>query len=297
MGLGNGLAIRKTEDSRIVNVFSTQFQWLNRSAPRMRHNMGKKILVIGGAGGIGKKVSKALLENGHVPILADLNQERLRKAAEELGRDTRHFQVDVRNEASVAKLVSEVVSAAGRIDSLFALHGVTSGREEVFKRSLAEWKFVLDTNLTGTFLCIKHAAPVMIRQASGGCIVALTTTRAKPEDAPYYSSKIGIEGLVATSAEDLKKYRIGVFVVSPGGYLSTDFHDHSYELMKYPNFVPDEEMRSQRRAIKPDVVVPLLLHLSEKIHLDLAGKKITAIDWNEANGLGHEEWYSNENAV
>lgn len=259
--------------------------------------MGKTVLVIGGAGGIGQTVSKALVENGHLPVLADVNEERLRKAALEIGRDTLHFQVDVRNEASVAKLVDEVVSTTGRIDSLFAVHGVTAGREMVFKRSLEEWQFVLDTNLTGTFLCIKHVAPVMIRQASGGCIAALTTTRAKPEDAPYYTSKMGIEGLTATASEDLKKYNIGVFVVSPGGYLSTDFHDHSYELMKYPNFVSDEKMRTQRKTIKPDVLVPLLLYLNEKVPLDLAGTKITAIDWNEANGLGREVWYYNQEAV
>lgn len=250
----------------------------------------KTILVVGGGGGIGRAISKAFHEKGNRIVLADLNGERLSKSAEELGRDTLHFAVDVRNEASVAQLIKDVVNETGRVDTLFAVHGVTGGKVPVFKSTLDEWKFVLETNLTGTFLCIKHVAPVMVNQASG-CIVALTTSRARPGDASYYSSKMGIEGVVGTAALDLKQNGVGVYVVAPGGYLSTDFHDHSYELMKYDDFISDREMRNERIAIRPEVVVPLFLHLSDKVPLELVGKKITAIDWNEEHGLGREVWY------
>ena len=250
----------------------------------------KTILIVGGGGGIGRAVSKVFHEKGNRIVLADLNEERLSKAAEELGSDTLHFEVDVRNETSVARLIGNVVNATGRIDSMFAVHGVTGGKVPVFKSSLDEWKFVLETNLTGTFLCIKHVAPVMVNQASG-CIVALTTSRARAGDASYYASKMGIEGVVGTSALDLKQNGVGVYVVAPGGYLSTDFHDHSFELMKYADFISDREMRNERIAIRPEVVVPLFLHLSDKIPLELAGEKITAIDWNEEHGLGRKVWY------
>jgi NAD(P)-dependent dehydrogenase (short-subunit alcohol dehydrogenase family) len=255
----------------------------------------KTILVVGGAGGVGQTVSKAFCEEGNRVVVADVNLERLRSVAKEIGRDTLHFQVDVKNEDSVSKLVQDVVRETGRIDSLFAVHGVTHGKLPVYERSLQEWEFVLGINLTGTFLCIKHVAPVMIRQKKG-CIVALTTSRARPDDAPYYTSKMGIEGLVGTAALDLKDQGVGVFVVAPGGYLSTSFHDHSYELMKYDNFITDNEMREQQRAIKPEVVVPLFLHLNENVPLDLVGKKITAIDWNEQHGLGRETWYYQKTA-
>ena len=250
----------------------------------------KTIVVVGGAGGVGQTVSKAFSEKGNRVVIADLSRERLLKAAEDLGHDTLHFEVDVRNEASVARLVKDVVNATGRIDSFFAVHGVTGGKVPIFERTLEEWKFILETNLTGTFLCIKHIAPVMVSQASG-CFVALTTSRARPEDAPYYTSKMGIEGVVGTAALDLKQKGVGLYVVAPGGYLSTDFHDHSYELLKYRNFIPDREMRGERTAIRPEVVVPLFFHLSDKVPLDLVGNKITAIDWNEEHGLGRDVWY------
>ena len=246
--------------------------------------------MVGGAGGVGQTVSRAFSEKGNRVVLADVNLERLRGVAKEIGRDTLHFQVDVKNEESVSKLIENVINETGRIDSLFAVHGVTQGKIPVYQRSLQEWEFVLGVNLTGSFLCIKHAAPFMIRQKKG-CIVALTTSRARPDDAPYYTSKMGIEGLVGSAALDLKDKGVGVYVVAPGGYLSTSFHDHSYELMKYDNFIPDNEMREHQRAIRPEVVVPLFLHLNENVPLDLVGKKITAIDWNEQHGLGREPWY------
>ncbi len=252
--------------------------------------MKKTVLVVGGAGGIGQTVSRALCERGNRVVLADVNLDRLRIVAKELGHDTLHFQVDVRDEQSVSQLIRDVVSATGTIDSLFAVHGVTQGKIPVYERTFQEWEFVIGVNLTGTFLCIKHDAPVMIRQKQG-CIVALTTSRARPEDAPYFASKMGIEGLVETAALDLKQQGVGAYVVAPGGYLSTSFHDNSFQLMKYDNFISDQEMRERQRAIKPDVVVPLFLHLTENIPLDLVGKKITAIDWNEQHGLGREEWY------
>jgi NAD(P)-dependent dehydrogenase (short-subunit alcohol dehydrogenase family) len=251
--------------------------------------MKKSVLIVGGAGGIGRTVARAFHEKGHQVILADLNEERLSKTSSELN-NIPFFQVDVRDEKSVAKLMKGAYSTHGRIDSVFAVHGVTAGNAPVFQRTLEEWEFVLGTNLTGTFLCIKHIAPYMIRQSTG-CIVALTTSRARPQDAPYYTSKMGIEGLVGTAAQDLVAHGIGVFVVAPGGYLSTNFHDHSYELMKYTNFVSDTEMRNQRKAIRPEVVVPVLTYLSDEVPLSIVGRKITAIDWNEEHGLGRENWY------
>lgn len=246
--------------------------------------------MVGGGGGLGGAAARGFLEAGFRVVLGDISQERVTKAAGSLGGDTLSFQVDVRKEESVAKLCSEVTSTLGRIDVLFNGHGVVTGHTLLHETDVEEWDFVLNTNLKGTFLCMKHVASTMVAQRSG-CIVNLTTNRGRAGRIPYTASKYGIEGLTEAAAEELKPWGVGVYAVAPGGYIDTRFHDNSHNLMPFKNFTPDEKMRKERRPIKPEVIVPLCLHLSEDRTLTLTGKKISAIDWNEQKGLGRDNWY------
>jgi len=179
------------------------------------------------------------------------------------------------------------------LDALFCLHGVVVGRTELKDLPYEEWKFVLDTNLNGTFLCMRHVIPKMLSQGGGGCVVNLTTTRARAGQSPYFSSKMGIEGLTAAAGEELKAFGIGVYVLSPGGYLLTDFHDNSYEIMPYTNYVTEEALRFQRKPLRPEMVVPVCIHLAEDRSLKLTGKRIDVPSWNEENGFGGlDKWYA-----
>ncbi|MGI0090170.1 MAG: SDR family oxidoreductase [Nitrososphaerales archaeon] len=251
-------------------------------------------LVTGGAGGFGSAVAKAILlqKKGYQVALADINLERVRSVAKSIGAGAHYFQVDVGNEDSVKKLFSGLAGITDRIDVLVSAHGLTAGKTGIQDVPLEEWNSALNTNLTGAFLCMKHVMPLMLKQSSG-CIINLTTGNpARKLTCTYIASKIGVEGLTTAVAEDVKDSHIGVYAVAPGGYTSTLFHDNSYQLMHFKNYVSSAELQRQSRGLKPEVIVPLCLHLIEDRTLGMTGKKIVALEWNKQNGLGADVWYA-----
>ena len=250
----------------------------------------KVALITGGGGGLGGAAARGFHGAGYQVVLADISTLRLEAVAQPLGKDTLAFQVNVQKEREVARLVKEVVDARGRIDALLTCHGVVTGHTLLHETDEAEWDFVVNTNLKGTFFCMKHAAPVLMRQRSG-CIVNLTTNTGRAGRVPYSASKYGIEGITESAAEELKPFRVGVYAVAPGGYVATPFHDNSYSLMPHKNYVPEADLIKSRKPLKPEVIVPLCLHLAEDRTLALTGRKISAPEWNEQHGLGKEIWY------
>ncbi|MBI4258884.1 MAG: SDR family oxidoreductase [Thaumarchaeota archaeon] len=250
----------------------------------------KVALIVGGGGGMGAAAARGFHEAGFKTALADISWERAQAVAKALGKDVLAFGTDVRSEQSVTKLVKRVLDSFERIDVLLASHGVVTGHTLVHNTDESEWDFVLDTNLKGTFLCMKHVAPIMIKQKSG-CILNLTTNRARAYRVPYSASKYGIEGVTEAAAEELKSFNIGVYALAPGGYVDTFFHDNSYRQLTYKNYAPEKELRKERKPLKPEVIVPLCLYLAQDASLALTGKKIDCLHWNEEHGLGRN-WYN-----
>lgn len=255
--------------------------------------MPKKVaLIVGGGGGFGGVLARALFQKGFRVVLADINLARLRAAADSLGGDTLYFQADLTKEESVISLFRDHLEATGRIDFLFLGHGLVTGRTLLKDTPLEEWELVLRTNMTGSFLCMRQAIPTMIKQSSG-CIINLATGDAgRKWSAPYMSSKWGIEALVACAAEEVRQSNIGVYAVAPGGYTATKFHDNSYEIRAFINYEPDEQTSARLKPLKPEVIVPLCLHLAEDASIAQTGKKIEALAWNEQNGLGRDVWFA-----
>lgn len=252
--------------------------------------MEKSILITGGAGGFGSVLARALVENGEYRVaLADIELERVKKTAESLGRDVAYYKLNASDEASVKELFS--VLGTKSLDAMVCAHGITTGRTSIQDVPLEEWNQVMSANLTGVFLLMKHCIPIMMRQSSG-CIINLTTGNpARKNSSTYVASKIGVEGLTAAASEDIKDLGVVAYTVSPGGYTATPFHDNSYRLFHYKNYVSAEQMQRERRGLKPEVIVPLCLHLIDKRPMDQTGKKLTALEWNKQNGLGQDNWY------
>ena len=251
----------------------------------------KVALISGGGGGFGRTVAKAFSDDGYRIALCDIDASRLKASADSLGHDTLVYEANLTNEADVEKMVKNTVQATGRIDFLFMSHGIVGGRTLLHEVSLDEWNSVVQTNLTGTFLCMKHVLPVMIGQRRGSIISLATGDSARKFSAPYIASKIGIEGLTVSVATEAREWNIGVYAVSPGGYANTLFHDHSYSLLHSKNYVPDEQLRRQVRAIEPEVILPFCKFAIKDDSLSLSGKTVNALDWNEQHGLGRDTWY------
>ena len=175
-----------------------------------------KIAIVTGAGsGIGKAVALALAREGYSVVLAGRRKEPLEAAASEVGQTNFHTLVvtaDVSDPASVRELFAKTKDAFGRLDLLFNNAG-TSGRAIPLEDlTYEQWKSIVDTNLSGTFLCTQEAFKIMKGQdPRGGRIInngSISAHSPRPNSAPYTASKHGVTGLTKVTSLDGRKYDI-----------------------------------------------------------------------------------------
>jgi NAD(P)-dependent dehydrogenase (short-subunit alcohol dehydrogenase family) len=168
-------------------------------------------LVTGAARGIGRAVAARLLAEGWAVAAVDLDE------AAGLGPADRFAAVrgDVGDEGAVRAAVGEAVGRFGRLDAVVSNAGVMA-RGPVTGLGLEEWRRVIDTNLTATFLLAKHAAAHL--RAARGSIVAIASTRAlmsEPDTEAYAASKGGLVALTHALAVSLGP-EVRANCVSPG---------------------------------------------------------------------------------
>ncbi len=184
---------------------------------------GQAALVTGGGSGIGLACARHLIRDGASVTLMGRSEDRLRSAADTLapeaagGAEVRWSAGDTSSEDDVARAVAAASEVTGALQLVVASAG-TGTMGPVVATSMSEWERVLSVNLTGTFLAIKHAAPVLAR-AGGGSIVAISSIAAPlthPYMAPYSVSKAGIETLVRNAADELGHAGVRVNAVRPG---------------------------------------------------------------------------------
>lgn len=181
---------------------------------------GKVAIVTGGGSGIGKGIARAFAQEGCAVVIAGRNADRLQAAAEELagcGGEILAVPTDVTDERQVKALFERTMSRFGRLDILVNSSGAFDGGplEEI---SLEAWNRVIGANLTGPFLCIREAFPIM-KRAGGGRIInigSISAQRTREEMAPYTASKFGIWGLTQAAALEGRPYGIAVSCLHPG---------------------------------------------------------------------------------
>ena len=174
-----------------------------------------KVAIVTGAGsGIGKRTSLALLREGYSVVLAGRRLEALEMTAEEASAGSRALVVstDVMDVASVRALFAKTKETFGRLDLLFNNAG--TGAPPVLLEDLTyeQWKVVVDTNLTGTFLCTQEAFKIMKdQQTRGGRIInngSVSAQVPRVNSAPYAATKHAITGLTRSTSLDGRKYDI-----------------------------------------------------------------------------------------
>jgi len=183
---------------------------------------GRKLIVTGGATGIGAAAALRCASLGAHVVIADVNHvdgERVSAAINENGGKSRFVPADVSSESSVKSLVKSASDFMGGVNSLVTAAGIaTDSLTPVENIDLISWQRLIDINLTGTFLAAKHTAPA-IRRYGGGVMVMIASgagVRGPSSSVPYGASKGGVNGLAMTLEPALAKDGIRVNVLCPG---------------------------------------------------------------------------------
>jgi len=175
--------------------------------------MTKIALVTGGGSGIGLNAAKALTEIGFTVIITGRNPQKLEQALVELpsGRAIAR-QLDVTSPESVDALFADIQATFGRLDLLFNNAGTNAKDLPIEQLPVQEWLSVINTNLTGAFLCTRAAVGLMKQQnPMGGRIInngSISAQSPRPNSAPYTASKHAITGLTKSTALDGRAFNI-----------------------------------------------------------------------------------------
>jgi NADP-dependent 3-hydroxy acid dehydrogenase YdfG len=175
-----------------------------------------KVAVITGAGsGIGKAVAIALAGAGYAIVLAGRRADRLAAIADEIGKTSARaiaVPTDVTDPDSVLALFRQAVDAFGRIDLLFNNAGISAPGVPLEDLTVAQWRSVVDTNLSGAFYCTQEAIKVMKKQTPrGGRIInngSISAQVPRPRSAPYTATKHAITGLTKSTSLDGREHDI-----------------------------------------------------------------------------------------
>jgi NAD(P)-dependent dehydrogenase (short-subunit alcohol dehydrogenase family) len=183
----------------------------------------KRVAIVTGAGtGVGKAAALALLKDGYFVALAGRRSEPLQIVATESGAADRALVVptDVSDDAQVRQLFERTVAAFGRVDVLFNNAGVNAPGIALEDLTVAQWKNVVDINLTGMFLCIQQAFRTMKAQTPpGGRIInngSISAHTPRPNSIAYTATKHAVMGLTKTASLDGRKYDIAVGQIDIG---------------------------------------------------------------------------------
>jgi len=177
------------------------------------HN--KTAIVTGAGTGIGKGVALALLGEGYRVVFAGRRKEPLDAAIKEAGANADRalaVPTDVSDPAQVKALFARTREAFGRLDVLFNNAGIGAPGVNLEDLAVEQWKRVVDTNLTGSFLCLQEAFRMMKDQnPRGGRIInngSISAHAPRPNSAPYTATKHAITGLTKAASLDGRKYDI-----------------------------------------------------------------------------------------
>ena len=179
-------------------------------------------LITGAAHGIGRATVRQLLDEGWLVGAVDVSGPDLQRAFGKQGRRVRTIEGDIGDEATAKRAVAETIERFGQLDGLVSNAGIMI-RKPIRQLTIAEWRRVLDVNLTAAFLLAKAAERPL--RASEGAFVSIASTRAamsEPNTEAYSASKGGLVALTHALAMSLAPVRVNC--VSPGWIATRDYN-------------------------------------------------------------------------
>lgn len=254
----------------------------------------KIAIVTGGGQGLGQALCLRLAQEGAHVVVADINTETAQETAalirERTDRQALALVVNVTDEAQVEAMVQRTVDAFGRLDILVANAGVLrSGPVEEFDAEA--WRLVMNVNLFGYFLCLKHAARVMKAQGSGS-IVQINSKSGKKgsfKNSAYAASKFGGIGLTQSVALEMAEFGVRVNAVCPGNLLDSPLWVNSLYAQYAERFgITEQEVRQRyidqvpmKRGCTYDDVANLVVFLASDQSSYMTGQAINVTGGQE----------------
>lgn len=188
--------------------------------------LNKKVAIItGAASGMGAGTARRFIAEGAKVIIADVQDDKGRMFAKELGPNAIYQHCDVSKEQDVQDAVDLAVKTFGRLDCMFNNAGIGGNHTAIDKITLDEWRRFHAVLLDGVFFGIKHAARVMKAQNFGSIIntSSVAGIRACYGPHPYSSAKAAVAHLTRAAAMELARHFVRVNCICPGGIVTSIF--------------------------------------------------------------------------
>ena len=245
---------------------------------------GKVALVTGGGSGIGEAACRAFGQAGAAVAVVDVREAAAHEVAERICAAGGRAQVavaDVGDEQQISDVVARTVETFGGLHVVFANAGINGMQCPIEEMTLDEWHATMHTNLTGTFLTIKHAVPAL-RAAGGGSIIVTssingTRTFGLPGYAAYSTSKAGQVAFTRMAAIELARWGIRVNVILPGG-VQTNIGERTFtrnlEPITYGVRLPEVWPPLHGRAAAPDEIARVVVFLASDDSAYVTGAEI-----------------------
>ena len=228
----------------------------------------KTVLITGASSGFGKAIALAFAVEGANVALIARREEALQKVAQlaqKHGVKTAVFPTDVANEAQVKTAVTQTRAELGPIDILINNAGMNITQRRIQDTSSAQWRQLLDVNLTSAFLFTKAILPEMIERAQGTIINIASRAALHPDIASgvaYSTSKMGMDALTQVTNEEASAYNVRACLLCPGS-ANTPILDHR------PVPPTDEAREKMLQAEDIAAVALLIASLPPRVKIEL----------------------------